>query len=64
MTVFNQDMTTSRCNVFQIRSIKDSQNVREFISKESNYLMITKNEMELLRNNENSLVELEIFINE
>lgn len=64
MSVFSEDMITARSSVFKIRCIKEFQNARDFISKECDYLMLTAAELNILRNNYNSEIELEIYINE
>lgn len=64
ITVFNTEMTTSRSTIVEIRNLRDSQDPNSFLSKDANYLMLSRAEIDLLSSGENKQIKLEILVHD
>lgn len=64
ITVFNMDMTTSRSTIVEIRNLRDSQDPLTFLSKDANYLMLSRAEMDLLSSGGKKQIKIEILVHD
>lgn len=64
ITVFNEDMSTSRSTIVEIRNLRDSQEPMTFLSKEANYLVLSRGEIDLLSSDGNKPIKIEILVHD
>lgn len=64
ITVFNTDMTISRSTIVEIRNFRDSQDPLEFLSDDTNYLMLSRAEIDLLSSGAKKQIKIEILVHD
>lgn len=64
ITVLNTDMTTSRSTIVEIRNLRDSQDPKVFLSQDSNYLMLSRAEIDLVSSGDKKQIRIEILVND
>lgn len=65
ITVFSNDLQTSRSCIVPVRNLKDSQDPREFLTTESSFLVLRSGELRLLQGDDpEGSFELEILLHE
>jgi hypothetical protein len=63
LTAYNEEQTKSLSTLIRIRNAKDSQNVEDFITTETDYLVINAGFLQEIASDENILVEISIAEN-
>lgn len=64
VTVYDKLMSSSRSSIMRVRHLNESQNPSEFLSIDSNYMRLSRGEVEILSGNSTDCIHMEIMIHE